>query len=109
MKPFHYHEPATIAEACRILKEHGKNARILAGGTDLVIQMKRGKISPAHVVNIKKISELNTITTNGEGIAIGAAVPLSAIVKHKDIAEKLPMVSKAAHSVGSVQVRNRAT
>lgn len=109
MKPFTYHEPATIHEACRLFKEHGDKARIIAGGTDLVIKMKRNVISPKHLINIKQLDTLKDIVVTPQGMTIGAAVPLSQVGKHKDVLKFLPMISKAALSVGSAQVRNRAT
>lgn len=109
MKPFIYHEPATVQEACALLAEYGQDSRVLAGGTDLVIQMKHNKIAPKHLVNIKNIPELQTITEDEQGMSIGAATPLSALVNHATVAKKIPMLAKAAHSVGSVQVRNRAS
>ena len=109
MKPFQYHEPATVKEACQLINAHWKKARILAGGTDLVIGMKRGIISPEHLINIKKISELNGIVEIQDGYKIGSATPLSAIAIHEGIKTKQPMVSEAALTVGSPQVRNLAT
>jgi len=109
MKPFHYHEPATVKEACQLINTHWKRARILAGGTDLVIKMKKGVISPKHVINIKKISELNGIVEIHDGYKIGSITPLSAIASHEGLKIKQPIVSEAALMVGSSQVRNLAT
>ncbi len=109
MKPFQYHEPATVKEACQLINAHWKRARILAGGTDLVIKMKKGVISPQHLINIKKISELNGIVEIQDGYKIGSTTPLSAIAIHEGIKTKQPMVSEAALTVGSPQVRNLAT
>ncbi|PIE69698.1 MAG: hypothetical protein CSA21_00940 [Deltaproteobacteria bacterium] len=109
MKPFGYHEPATAAEACQCLKELGEGARIIAGGTDILIQMKRGSRTPEHLVNISNMDELSRIESGPEGISIGTAVLLSALVDNQAINDSLPMIARAAYLVGSPQVRNLAT
>lgn len=109
MKPYEYHEPTRIEEACELLHSLGDKARILAGGTDLVIKMKRRVITPDHVVNIKNIPGLNDIRQTEDGFEIGAAVPLSAVVAHPGLRKKIPMLCEAAGAIGSVQVRNLAT
>lgn len=109
MKQFQYHEPETIEEACALLSEMGNRAKILAGGTDLIVQMKKGAITPEHVVNIKKITTLDSIEENGEGYRLGALARLAEIADHPGLREKLPMICSSARSIGSCQVRNLAT
>jgi carbon-monoxide dehydrogenase medium subunit len=109
MKSFQYHEPTTVKEACQLINTHWKRACVLAGGTDLVIKMKKGVISPEHVINIKKISELYGIVETKDGYKIGSITPLSAIAIHEGIKTKQPIVGEAALTVGSPQVRNLAT
>jgi len=109
MKSFNYHEPATVAEACRLLADLGSGARIIAGGTDLLIQMKRGAIAPPDLVSIKGITCLNGIAESADGFSIGASTPLAIVAEHPGIKRSLPMVAHAALSIGSAQVRNRAT
>ncbi|UCD89648.1 MAG: xanthine dehydrogenase family protein subunit M [Desulfobacterales bacterium] len=109
MKPFQYHEPTTVKEACQLIATHWKKACVLAGGTDLIIKMKKGVILPEHVINIKKIPELNGISETSDGFKIGSITSLSAIANHEGIKAKQPMVGEAALTVGSLQVRNLAT
>ncbi len=109
MKTFDYHEPATAAEACQCLKEFGEGAHVIAGGTDLIIQMKRGRVAPKHLISINNIHELNKIEAGPEGIRIGTTVLLSALVDDQDINNDIPMIARAAYTVGSTQVRNLAT
>lgn len=109
MKPFNYHEPDTIEEACGLLKKHGDQARIIAGGTDLVIQMKRGVIAPGHVISIKRIETMRGITETTDGFRIGAVTPLAEVADHRGLKKQLPMISDSALSIGSAQVRNLAT
>ncbi len=91
MKKFQFHEPGTVKDACLLLAEFGKQARILAGGTDLIVQMKKGAIAPQHVINIKKIKELNYIDKNREGYRLGALARLSDIAGHPGLRENYPL------------------
>ena len=109
MKQFQYHEPKTAEEACLLLSKFGKEARILAGGTDLVVQMKRDAIAPKHVINIKKIKGLDAIEEKGEGYGLGTLTRLSEIASHPGLKEKFPILVSSAGSIGSAQVRNLAT
>ncbi|PIE68570.1 MAG: hypothetical protein CSA21_06775 [Deltaproteobacteria bacterium] len=85
MKTFDYHEPVTAVEACQCLKELGEGASIIAGGTDLIIQMKQGRIAPKYLVNIANITELSEVKSETDGIRIGATALLSAVVDNPDI------------------------
>ena len=84
-------------------------ARILAGGTDLMVQMRSGKVSPTRVVSIKKLERLKEIYDLGERIRIGAAVTYSELQKSRILQEKSPILLKAIRQIGSVQIRNRGT
>ncbi|HEY3154584.1 MAG TPA: FAD binding domain-containing protein, partial [Candidatus Binatia bacterium] len=75
MKNFDYLEPTTVAEACALLKQHGSEAKVFAGGSHLTILMKQGLYEPKSLVNIKKITELKGIKYDAkEGLTIGALV-----------------------------------
>jgi carbon-monoxide dehydrogenase medium subunit len=106
---FEYHAPGTLDEAVGLLDKYGEEAQILAGGTDLIPQMKQRKAEPKHVVNIKRIPGLACIEETPEGIKIGTLTKLRAIELSPLIREKLPMLSEAAASVGSIQIRNLGT
>jgi CO/xanthine dehydrogenase FAD-binding subunit len=106
---FEYHAPVSLDEAVALLERYGKEAAILAGGTDLIPHMKQRKAEPKHVVNIKKIPELTCIEETPEGIEIGALAKLRAIELSPLIKEKIPLLSEAAGSIGSVQIRNLGT
>jgi CO/xanthine dehydrogenase FAD-binding subunit len=109
MTHLEYHEPNTIRDACSLLSEFGKEASILAGGTDLVIQMKRGRLSPKHLVNIKRIEGLDAIHEEAGGFRLGALVTIADIATHAGLRLALPMVVNSAQSIGSLQIRNVAT
>jgi len=91
------------------LEKYGEDAHVLAGGTDLLPHMKQRRVEPKHIVNIKGIPELACIKETPEGIHIGALAKLRAIELSPLINEKLPLLSEAARSVGSVQIRNMGT
>ena len=106
---FEYHAPKSLDEAVELLEKYGEDAHVLAGGTDLLPHMKQRRVEPKHIVNIKGIPELACIKETPEGIHIGALAKLRAIELSPLINEKLPLLSEAARSVGSIQVRNLGT
>ena len=108
MKPFAYFEPATLEEALDLLHEYGERAKVLAGGTDLVVQMKQKKVSPEAVISLFRIQELNFIETDPE-IRIGPLTPLSRIAGHPGFSGRLSILREAALAIGDVQIRNIAT
>jgi len=110
MYRFCYYEPKTIEEACSLLSQFGEDAKVLVGGTDLLPRMRRGLMAPNHIVNIKKIPGLDSITEEPEsGLRIGALVTLAELAGNPVIRDKFPMIRTAANSIGSLQVRNLAT
>ena len=106
---FEYHAPESLDKAVALLDKYGEDAKILAGGTDLIPHMKQRKAEPKHVVNIKKIPELACIEETPEGIKIGALAKLRAVELSPLIKEKIQLLSEAAGSIGSVQIRNLGT
>ena len=106
---FEYHAPTTIAEAASLLEKYGDKAKILAGGTDLIPHMKQRKVDADHVISIKKVPGLASIKETSKGIEIGANTTLRAIELSSLIQEKIPLLSEAAATVGSVQIRNLGT
>jgi len=110
LNKFQYFKPATLDEASDILLQYGEEAKILNGGTDLLVRMRDKMIKPKVVVDIKDIPELKEIKyTEEEGLFIGAAVTMNEIVCSDIILEKYKILAEAAHEVGSYQLRNRAT
>ena len=110
IKEFEYFEPSTLSEAISLLAQYRGKAKILAGGTDLLIQMKQRNLTPEYLINIKNISELDYIKHNeDEGLKIGALVTHSSIVNSTIIQEKFDLLVEASLAVGSVQTRNRGT
>ena len=106
---FAYEKPATLDLAVKLLNEFGKNARLLAGGTDLANQMKQGFRVPQLLIDIKGIHELEAIRMVANELHIGALVTFNDLRNSGLIREKANILYEAAGMVASTGVRNRAT
>jgi len=109
MKRFEYFKPQSLAEASKLLLEIGEGALVFNGGTDLVVRMRDRITEPEAVIDIKGIKELMGITVGESYITIGGTTTLNEIASNDIIQQKYRILAEAAHSVGSKQVRNRAT
>lgn len=110
MKRFDYFEPATLGEAVALLSRGSGTASLLAGGTDLLVEIKEQIRAPDHVINIKKIPAMDHLTFDpGEGLRIGALVTVRRVETSPIIRDRYPALRQAASEIGSVQIRNRAT
>jgi len=110
MRDFDYLEPATVAEACALLKRYGGEARPYAGGAYLSIVMKQGLLQPKALVNIKRIGELKGIRfdTNG-GLIIGALTTHRELETSNIAKENFPILSEVEREVANIRVRNVGT
>ena len=107
---FEYLQPGTLEEALSFLAVHGERAKVMAGGTDLIVQLRRREIPlPDYIADIKKISQLKKIVFDEQGLRIGALVPMSEIAALVNIKEDYEAMAAAANIVASPQIRNRAT
>ncbi len=110
MRPFEYYAPAALEEAFDLLDRFGPDAKLLNGGTDVVIQLRDKLIAPKAVIDIKRIPGLNALSfSEDQGLTIGACVTANALGGDPQVRRYYPDLSKAALSLGSKQVRNRAT
>ena len=110
MRAFEYFAPGTVGEAAKFLRENEGKAVVLNGGTDVVIQLRDRLINPAYVVDIKRIPGLNELRfSKEEGLHIGACVNMNRLGGDENVRAYYPFLANAALSVGSKQVRNRAT
>src|SRR5215208_4346108 len=110
MKNFDYLEPKTIAEACALLKQHGGEAKVFAGGTHLSILMKQGLLEPKSLINIKKIAELKGIRFDAsEGLIIGALVTHRELETSALTKENFPVLCEAEKDVANIRVRHMGT
>lgn len=110
MREFEFLQPKSIAEAIAMRVEHGDHLVVYNGGTDIVIQLRDRLIAPDYVMDVKKIPGLHEITfSEKEGLFIGACVTMNEIGGNEAVRTHYPFLAEAALSVGSKQVRNRAT
>lgn len=110
MREFAYERPASLAEALAILQAHGPDARVLAGGTDLIIRLRDGTVTPRVVVDIKRIPELGSRIEEVRGhLVIAAGTVMTDVAADDRVRRHFPALVDAAEVVGSVQIRNRAT
>jgi len=110
MRAFAYERPAHLDEAVALLADHGPEARLLAGGTDLIIRIRDGSIRPRTVVDVKGIAEIDGEIRDLDGhLTIGARAVMTAIAADERIRRDHQALAEAALVVGAVQIRNRAT
>ena len=109
MHNFAYHEPRSVEETCELLQNYGTEAKVLAGGTDLIVKFRSGSLQPQHVVNIKKIPGLREISYQADGLHIGAAATMNAVEKFAAEIPAYRVLAEALHCVASYQLRNLAT
>ncbi|MBM4424900.1 MAG: xanthine dehydrogenase family protein subunit M [Chloroflexi bacterium] len=120
MQPFDYFSPKTLPEAVEILSRHNGDARVVAGGTDLLLKMKGGRLAPKAIVNIKRLAELRGISETSNSklqtpnyhlpiTTIGALTTLEELRRSPIIRERYPSLCDAANTMASVQIRNLAT
>ena len=109
MKAFDYTAPKTVADAVAMLVHHDK-ARLLAGGTDILVQLREGRRECDWLVDVKHVPELNEIRYDaGRGLLFGAAVPCYRLVEHAELARAYPGLIDAAGLIGGVQIQSRAS
>lgn len=106
---FQFHEPKTDQEVCQILAEYGDKARPIAGGTDLLVNMKKKVMSPEHVVSLSRIDALKNVAKADGCVNIGACFTVADMIHAKDIKETISALSAGAAALGSPLVRNLAT
>lgn len=108
IKHFSYLKPRTLEEALEALQADG--ARALAGGTDLLVEMRNGERQPKTLVDIKGLKDLEDLTIDPQkGATIGACVSLNVLIDNAQVRKHLPVLSEAAFSIATYQLRNRAT
>ena len=104
-----YTAPSTVEEAVRVLAAAPGNAKVLSGGTDLLVQLRSGRAKPSLIVDIKKIPEISGIREKDGGFVIGAATSGAVLGECEALQKAWPGVVEAANLIGSTQVQGRAT
>ncbi len=107
MRRYSYHKPQTIEDALR-LKYEKKGAVYIAGGTDVMVQIKNRELRPSDIISLRNIPDLAHIEVNG-GARIGALTTIADIILHPILGQAFPVLMEAARRIGSVQIRNVAT
>ncbi|MDA0230498.1 MAG: xanthine dehydrogenase family protein subunit M [Proteobacteria bacterium] len=104
-----YESPGSVDEAVKLLAAAGGNAKLLAGGTDLLVQLRMGMIKPALIIDVKNISETTVIKEESGGIRVGAAVSGAVVGEHEGMKSAWPGVVEALELIGSTQIQGRAS
>jgi aerobic carbon-monoxide dehydrogenase medium subunit len=108
MHHLHYHRPASLAEAVKLLGEHPDD-KVLAGGQSTLPSMKLGLMAPEGFIDISGIAELQGIKVEATSVRIGALTTHSAVAASKDVAAMIPALAQLAGGIGDRAVRNRGT
>ncbi len=107
---FTYKAPTSLDELLTFLEEHGKESSVLAGGTDLLVNIRSDLVKPTYVVDIKKIEELKKIHFDEtEGLSIGAGVTVDQMVRDENVRSRYPLLVEAGEQHADHQLRRRAT
>jgi CO/xanthine dehydrogenase FAD-binding subunit len=107
---FDYLAPKTVDEACTLLTKYKGKAKVIAGGTDLIVAMKKRTVSPQYIINIKSVSNLDYIRySDSEGLRIGAMTTLHELETSSVVKKRCPMLAAATHEMAQPQIRNVAT
>ncbi len=109
LPPFRYHRPSTIAEAVALRGEHGGESMYIAGGTDLIPNMKHRLFEPAHLIALKGIPGLGGIGEEGGHLRIGSVETLTAVATNELVQSRFPALAEAAAHVAGPQLRNAGT
>ena len=109
MNAIRYEAPATAAAAVALLAGAGGPARVLAGGSDLLVQMRSGMVAPELIVNVKGIAEMTSIAEDNGVWRVGASRSCMEVVDHAGFKRAWPGVTEAVNLIGSIQVKGRAS
>ena len=109
MNALTYESPGTVDEAVKLLATVGGNAKLLAGGTDLLVQLRMGMIKPTLIIDVKKISETTAINEENGGYRVGSAVSGAVLGEHEGMKSAWPGVVEALELIGSTQIQGRAS
>ncbi len=109
LRPFRVLQPTTLTEAAAELGQYGEQARVYAGGAELVLLIRHGLLEPDILVDIKRIAGLDAIQSEGDGVRIGATVTHHQLERDAAVRKRLPLLAEAAATIGNIRVRNVGT
>jgi aerobic carbon-monoxide dehydrogenase medium subunit len=107
--PFELHAPESVDDVVRLLAEHGDEAKVLAGGQSLVPMLALRLARFEHLVDVNRVDGLSAITRSNGSLRIGATARHAAVERQPDVADGVPLLSRATAKVGHFQIRNRGT
>jgi len=110
LPPFRYLAPVSVTDAVKLMADHGPEAMLVAGGTDLYPNMKRGQFEPSVLVGLRGVRDLAGVRTSASGgLAIGAGTTLTAVSRHAQVRGRYDALATAAGVVSTPQLRNMGT
>ena len=109
MHDFEYEAPTSLDRAIELMTEHSGSICPLAGGTDLIDQMRIGRLVPKFLVDVKKIDELNVLEADGTGLRVGATVSCHRIFQEDVIIKQYSALADSCHIIGGIQIQSRAS
>jgi len=109
VQEFEYLEPTSLRDAIALLSQYGDRARVMAGGTDLIVQMKMECLAPEYLISIRKIPGLDAVVAQGDELRIGACTPICAIRDNPQVRAHYPALTEACAAFGSTQVQVMGT
>jgi aerobic carbon-monoxide dehydrogenase medium subunit len=109
VRPFEFRSPSRVEETLRLLGEHGEGAALLAGGQSLMILLRQGLVAPEVLIGLKRVEALRSVEPGNGRLRLGSMVSYRTAAADPRIAERAPLVARAAAAVGSVHIRNLGT
>ena len=109
MSEAEFHEASTLDQASELLARFGSEARLMMGGTDLLVDLKKGRFRTSHIVSLDRIASLRGIAGGNDGVRIGALTTLSQLARSNVIKERFPAVLDSVREMATPQIRNVAT
>ena len=109
MLAFEYHTPKNLQEVHQDLKQFGTDAKLIAGGTALIIMMKQRLVRPTCLISLRSVPRLNTISEKGGGLKIGSLVTHNELETNPLVRRRLPLLAKTYHHVATIRIRNIAS
>lgn len=106
---FVYHRPSTLREACALLAGLGDDAHVLAGGTEVLVDLKQHTFATRHLVSLRGLAELREIRVDADGLHVGGMATHGMIARSAAVRDSFPALAEAAATLAAVQVRNRGT
>lgn len=106
---YELHEPATLQDAAALMARHAPDVRLLAGGTDLLVDLKAGRVNVRHVISINRIDGLRGVWTTKDGMRIGALSTANQLAEAQVVRERFAPIRDAVREMAAPQIRNMAT